>query len=91
MVPHSTLKQRQDKVREDVDSIIDHNEDDVLAMDELLGLHALLDDTEKAMFLYDMVRRAVYERKLRHGEAAFHSDVANRNKTVYNKGDSNDK
>ena len=83
----ATTRQKQDQVRSDIDSIIDRNTDDVLAMDELLGLYHLLDDTEKSMFLYDVVRRAVYERKLRHSEAAFHRYVADRNKTVSNKGD----
>ena len=79
MAPYSTLKQRKDKMRSHIDKIIDRNADDVLAMDELLGLYALLDNTEKSMFLYDVVRRAVYERKLRHSEAAFHRSVAERN------------
>ena len=82
-------KVRQSQIRTIIDEIIDRNADDALAMDELLGFYELSSNADKAMFHYEMVRRAVYERKLRHGEAAFHRDVANRNKTVYNKEDNN--
>ena len=65
-----TIRQRRDFVRRIIDEIIDRNSDDVLAMDQLLNYYKLCDNTEKAMFHYDIVRRVVYERKLRHKEPA---------------------
>ena len=65
----TALMQRQSQIRTIIDEIIDRNADDVFAMDELLGFYEFGSNADKAMFHYEMVRRAVYERKLRHREA----------------------